>query len=167
MVVVAYNLIKNQYSGMAEIVITKDKDYRAYSKIWKDKTIETTITHMDLMWTMSTISRTVAIQVGITIGRQLVKIWWADHKEIKAKHIFPVKYRTRVLFSIECLGQRFVWAKKVTYHKPATHQNTFTGNYVQPSTELKNLTKDSIRVRIPDARHIQSTHCGELLILQS
>ena len=27
--------------------------------------------------------------------------------------------------------------------------------------------EDSIRVRMPDERHIQSTHCGELPLLQS
>ena len=32
-----------------------------------------------------------------------------------------------------------------------------------PST----LGQDSIRVQMPDARHIQSTHCGELPLLQS
>ena len=43
----------------------------------------------------------------------------------------------------------------------------YTGNYVQPSIELKNITEDSILVRMPYARHIQSTHCGELPLLQS
>ena len=42
-----------------------------------------------------------------------------------------------------------------------------TGNYASPSIELNNITEDIIRVRIPDARHIQSTHCGELPLLQS
>ena len=42
-----------------------------------------------------------------------------------------------------------------------------TGNYVPPSIKLNNITEDSICVRIPDARHIQSTHCGELSLLQS
>ena len=43
-----------------------------------------------------------------TIGRQLVKIQWADQNEIKAKHIYPVKYRTRVLRSIDWQGQLHV-----------------------------------------------------------
>ena len=42
-----------------------------------------------------------------------------------------------------------------------------TGHYVPPSIELDNITEDIIRVRMPDARHIQSTHCGKLPLLQS
>ena len=42
-----------------------------------------------------------------------------------------------------------------------------TGHYVPPYIELNNITEDSICVRMPDARHIQSTHCGELPLLQS
>ena len=42
-----------------------------------------------------------------------------------------------------------------------------TGNYVPPYIELNNIAEDSIRVRMPDARHIQSTHCGKLPLLQS
>ena len=42
-----------------------------------------------------------------------------------------------------------------------------TWHYVPPSIELDNITEDSIRVRIPDAIHIQSTHCGKFSLLQS
>ena len=42
-----------------------------------------------------------------------------------------------------------------------------TGHYVPPSIELNKITEDSIPVQMPDARHIQSTHCGELPLLQS
>ena len=42
-----------------------------------------------------------------------------------------------------------------------------TGHYVTPSIEINNITEDSIRVCIPDAIHIQSTHCGKLTLLQS
>ena len=42
-----------------------------------------------------------------------------------------------------------------------------TGHYVPPSIELNNITEDSIRIRMPDSRHIQSTNCGELPLLQS
>ena len=42
-----------------------------------------------------------------------------------------------------------------------------TGHYVPPSIELNKITEDSICVHMPDARHIQSTHCGKLPILQS
>ena len=48
-VIVAYNLIKHQYSSMEEILITKDKDSRAHPQMRKYTTIGTTVTHTDLM----------------------------------------------------------------------------------------------------------------------
>ena len=42
-----------------------------------------------------------------------------------------------------------------------------TGDYVPPSMEINNIKEDSIHVQMPDAIHIQSTHCGELPLLQS
>ena len=42
-----------------------------------------------------------------------------------------------------------------------------TGHYVPPYIELNNITEDSIHVRMPDARHIQSKHCDELSLLKS
>ena len=41
-----------------------------------------------------------------------------------------------------------------------------TWHYVPPSIELNNITEDSIRVRMHDAKHNQSTHCGESPLLQ-
>ena len=40
-------------------------------------------------------------------------------------------------------------------------------NYVPPSIEINNITEDTIRVQMPDARQTQSTHCGKLTLLQS
>ena len=40
-----------------------------------------------------------------------------------------------------------------------------TGYYVPPSLKNDNITEDSIRLRMPDARHIQSMHYGELPLL--
>ena len=37
----------------------------------------------------------------------------------------------------------------------------FTGHYFPTNVELKNKIDDKIRVRMPDARHISSTQCGE------
>ena len=42
-----------------------------------------------------------------------------------------------------------------------------TGHYVPQYIELNNITEDSIRVRMSDAKHTRSTHCGELPLLKS
>ena len=41
----------------------------------------------------------------------------------------------------------------------------YTVNYVSPSIELNKITEGSIRVRMPDAKKIQSTHCDKLNLL--
>ena len=42
-----------------------------------------------------------------------------------------------------------------------------TGIYVPPSLEINSMMEDSIRLLMPDERHIQLNQCGELPLLQS
>ena len=65
------------------------------------------------------------------------------------------------------LSQKSYITQACTPQKYIITDTGCTGHYVPPSIELNNITEDSIRVQMPDARHIQSTHCGELPLLQS
>ena len=126
---------------------------------------------------MSTIAQTAAIQVGTTIGRKLVKIRWVDHKLIKAKHIFPVPNHIPLQHWLtgaatcvnndNLLGQESCIIQACTPPKYIIPDTGCTGNYVPPFIEINNITEDSIRIRMHDAIHIQSKHCGDLPILQS